>query len=852
MQFPIYARSAQAKAINPTRWPFIRAMCQATFRLGAMTGARVPLAIPYKDMLKAAKQLPNTTAGNRTRAHIYFCWFACLRPTDALQVRPKNVRLLPDGSLTILVQYSKTIRSIGSYWSHSVVVDPEAREFLLQWIPQQKGAFMFPTTSAAHHRMQTKDLLDALRKVNKHYESRGLRRGVLQHARNLGASDEALLSMSRHTNIKMLQLYLSDVPMAADSEAVAVFARMNDTDLDKDLQEANRDMQKMAGAGAWVELPGMEWIKVSPNGSIMAVLERMPKAQKKCRTREEEECWPLHVKLMAHQRVNLDRVSELAEGNDVSPEVKEHWKRTISYLQDSEGLFGAVPFSGYLERARFSKEDIKLLMERGNVARLTKEDMKRIRGTAHVFWIGEERLDDLGNEANRRRVITETRDFNRFWSKFEVLWNVHSTPRKVARLQILNGPACLTLDASAQFDQMMVGDAVSFAQVFQHGRHVYRRTTASMGCRPSSDAGTSLTEVMVAFPTKCEVAIATDAVRFIGSFEDVLEAGWTLVQRAAYVNLTFNGINCHNATKADVKKLITTVESEFLGERVNLVKKTVCCKTKHVTRLTEAVSIAWQPQASYRDFLMLFGIMNFMSEVLAVRKDRYFNARTFYSEIAREVAMNPELLDQPARKVIPAHLRDWVGVLAANVPVKVEREKPCEAGIVFDASAHGAAGIIVLPNGKEELLQHRWTKAERSEMNLRFSSVSESAAARLLIRQASARWPELSFMMLSDHDGLVKAFKHKNLCCRAYNEAITTVLDCGSHNQLRYVPGSENPADAYSRMERFTLLSKDGYKARTLWQLAMAEQAAGKGSVSDDRILVSPDRGDDGDTDPAL
>jgi hypothetical protein len=816
-----------------------------------MNNARVPLAISYQDMMQAARTTPKTTAGDSIRAHIYLSWFPCLRSSDALQLRKANVYLYPDGKMSTLVQYSKTVRIIGSYWSHTQIADKEVLDFLLAWLPKQKGPYLFPTTTPAHHRSRTASLLQQLRTVNPRFESKGLRRGVLTEAAKNGATVSELLSMSRHKDQKTLYGYLYDVPSMDQKGAMAAFVKMAGGTREKADIQADTDLAAMAGAGGLVAI--LPWLKVGVDGTIVAMLDRMPKAKSSNWSHEDMLKWPLHVKLRADQRINLDRVTELTQRPGASPRVIANWKRTIEYLNDVNGLFGKVPFDGRLERANFPEEDIALLRARGNIKRLTKKELLKIRGTALLFWIGEERENERGEDASRRRVITETRAFNAFWSKLEVLWNVHSTPRKIARKQVLRGQYALALDASAQFDQMTVGDAVSFAQVFRHGRHVYRRTTASMGCRPSSDAGTSLTEVLADFDTECEIAVATDAVRFIGSYEQVLKAGIQFIERAKFCGVTFNGIDCQTATHDDIAKLIVSDDIDFLGERLNLKHKTVSCKPKHVARLVQAAADAMRPTTSYRDYLVLFGVLNYMSEVLAVRKDKFFEARLFFSNMARKLALDPSLLDQNASgEIFPKNLVDWVGLVALNTPRAVREEVPCNAGFVFDASAYGAAGIFVLPDGTHELVQHRWSDKERAEMNVHASSVSESAAARLFIAHAAERWPLLRFMALSDHDGLVLAFRNRNICCQAYNDAIATFLNSGDDHWLTYVPGPINPADYYSRHAATALSPKHAEEARALVNLAIAEQIAGKGCPVDDAaVIVNPDRGLHADHSPS-
>jgi hypothetical protein len=846
MQLPLYVKEVSAVSLNPTRWPYVKAMCQATFRLGAMSGHRIPIAIPYSDMLKAAKLAPNAT----TRAHIYLSWFACLRPSDTLQLKGKNIAILDNGEMSILVQYCKTVRVIGSYWVHTNIVNEEVRNFLREWISQQrKGEYLIKVTSPGHHRALIKAGSDTLRKVNPKYEWRGIRKGMLQAMSKAGASVQAMLSMSRHTSEKALYGYLSHVPSPEQLDAVAAVARMEGIERDKRDIADDELLRNMAGAGvSYVQI--LPWLKIGTDGSMLAMLGRMPKDSKERRPRAVMKEWPLHVKNLSSDRVDIAKVTELTQREGASPNVAANWAHAVAYLNDANGLFGAVPWDGRIEKGDFTKEDVAILTRRGNLAKLTRREWKLIRGTVKFFWVGEERTTDAGEDDSRRRVITHTESFNNYYSKAECLWNAHSTSRLKARRQVFGGTAALTLDASAQFDQLPVGRSVSFAQVIRLGRHLFRRTTASMGCRPSSDAGTSLTDVLADFPTPCEVAIATDAVRFIGSFDDVLAAGWELVQRAKFCRVKFNGIDVQNATIEDVRKLVVTSEVDFLGERLNLAEKTVCCKPKHVVRLVSAATRAVQPAATYRDFLVLFGILNYMSEVLAVRKDRHFEARLFYSNMARSLARDPSLLDKPAGVVFPDDLRAWVGLVALNQPVKVRIAAPCSAGIVFDASASGAAGIITLPDGSSELWQHRWTHRERDTINVHHSAQSESAAAELLARFASSKWPGLVFMMLSDHNGLVLAFKHRNVCTRAYNSAISAILDADEDNRLRHIPGTHNPADVYSRMKAEKLTTKHALEARALVTQAIAEQVAYEGlDPAEVTVLVAPDSGD---TDPTF
>ena len=241
--------------------------------------------------------------------------------------------------------------------------------------------------------------------------------------------------------------------------------------------------------------------------------------------------YTLHAKPQTTVPINLERVTELALKSP--DEIRHGWLAAHRFLCDDDGLHSSVPWNGVVRQAQLRPDDIGRLLSIGNVTSVPRRQRNRVRGTIRLFLVPE--------DAKRRfRVIKHTVDYNNRYGR-ETLWPSTNATKRSARSAILRGDGAIVIDLAAFFDQILLSNAASWCQAFKVGNRLYRNLRLPMGGRHSTCIGTALIRVLLAFDMP-DVAVdwATDAARFVGPREAVIDAAWEFVQRCRHVGAKAN------------------------------------------------------------------------------------------------------------------------------------------------------------------------------------------------------------------------------------------------------------------------------------------------------------------------
>lgn len=783
---PLYALYGPSLAL--ARMPFFKNLLHSAGRLAAAVGAREPVAATSADV-KAALSYLDT---DKLKVMLLLCWFTSARPCDVLQLKKANVQLKDDGVFAIKVTQGKVVADIEAYHIWSRIADPEADALLRRFIGQAPDGYIFPLKNAYQRQGVLAQLRNALRCVSPALELRSLRRGSLQALAAAGASVDELLCFSRHTTPAALFRYLgwNLIPHQAQrggiEKAAALAAGLRGGD-PKDFA---------------VEVRIRDWLTVSTEGGIELSTERPPPVHA---PDVDRSAYKLHAKPATTVPIDLAAVDELAA--NCSERVRRDWELARKLLSDADGFHSRVPFDGVVHDAALRIGDITKLLDIGNVAVLTPEEEARIAGSIKIFLVPED-------DKQRFRVIKWPILYNLFYGHDTVPFISNAT-RDSARRAIRLAKGALSLDLSAEFDQVPLDYEVTMCQVFRVGTACFRNRRCPMGGRHSSFIGTALLHVLCDFDAgRVIIDTATDAARFAGDEDDVVNAAWTFVQRCRLVGAHLNDIDCATATREQLRDLYRTEEADFYGEVASYDAKTVRCRDKHLRKLAFAFEHAQRKDATFSDLFALYGVLHWMSTTLRLRLDRYLPVRLFFSTLARRLATNPGLWAKPARAGrLPEGLWHWIDEAMANKPASVMDPPAPDTIVIGDACVAGYAGIVVHRTASGvltvSLRQQRWAA---SDHGVESSVVAEPEAAVRLIQHAETLFPHAVVAYVTDHLPFAFAFAKGYSSAPVYNQRITRILDAKSQASFLFMPGHAMIADSYSRMEA-SVLSEDDRRA---------------------------------------
>ncbi|MEK7413393.1 MAG: hypothetical protein AAB263_08755, partial [Planctomycetota bacterium] len=569
----MYTRSSLTA--NPMQWPRFRALMTAARRKANECGHREPQNATADDIVKALK-----FATSQLRGLLVLCWASAQRPCDVLQLRTKNVTLLPDGTLTALFVEGKTISALQPHHIHATV--PQAMcEDLRAFLDASDTFYLFPLGSEYKRTQVMRQMRDALRAVRPELEARSIRRGTLCAMAKRGATERELMTWSRHTSPKALWRYLGyeKIPPAEHREMQRKSREgLQPSDLDGEIEGGDTPSSAPRFDGL---------ISRTEDGDVMFHHSRAPRAARPdANTNADIE---LHYDERCAVPVDMEKLAEMARHSH-DPAVGVEFLLDRQECRNDDGRYDKVPFNGQLAVAHGVLEDqARVFEELGVWRRVHEHEMHRIRGTVIITLRPEHVVRD-GKLISRLRKITWTKAYNDTYAKDVFAHDRGNATRDSSRSDVLDCEGATVLDFRAWFDFLPLSDDVSWYECFVTDWGVtYRNMRVAMGKRSSTTVGTSATRVIGSFPIPAGVKFryATDGVRFAGPRAAVADAAWQYVQRAWSVGAVIKDLDVASSTKEDVDALYRCQDSDWLGDLVDFTKKTIRCRDKHVDRLRQ-------------------------------------------------------------------------------------------------------------------------------------------------------------------------------------------------------------------------------------------------------------------------
>ena len=243
--------------------PHFRALLQSASRLAAAAGPREPVAATPADIAVALRHIATT----RVKVALILCWFTSARPCDVLQLRKDAVAFPAAHEVKVKFTRGKVVGAVGAYHIHTQVDDDDSYRLVRDFVAAAPDGFLFPLRSGYQRQAFLTEVRLALRQSRPVLELRSLRRGSLQLLAQGGASEEELLTFSRHTTTQQLRRYLGfeSVPHAAQRSGIAKAAILA------------RGLR--GGAPREFTAPEVhinDWLSVSAEGGIAVSRERTP------------------------------------------------------------------------------------------------------------------------------------------------------------------------------------------------------------------------------------------------------------------------------------------------------------------------------------------------------------------------------------------------------------------------------------------------------------------------------------------------------------------------------------------------------------------------------------------------
>ena len=321
---------------------------------------------------------------------------------------------------------------------------------------------------------------------------------------------------------------------------------------------------------------------------------------------------------------------------------------------------------------------------------------------------------------------------------------------------------------------------------------------------------------------------AADNVRFVGAKTEVIAAFKTFVERCRKVGAQLNELETADFSNNSKIAALCTQEYDFLGERYTHAAATPTMKSTEKTM--NKLKATWGKRGAwtFREMVCHYGILMYASSTLRVNMAERFTSLRHYSEVARRLQAHAELWDTPASvpAAVMADLTAWTAIVSANeaVPIPAYDEKEADRLICVDASGWGYGAVCVdLKSGHTMAHQAAWPSG--SQLAGAGSVLTEPAAIKAAVYRFIQPAFDGSILVLTDHEGFVKAHPKGYANSWSYNELMLALGHFTARFVFQHIKGELNPVDGISRGAAATNASAYGAAARKLAASSIVTQS---------------------------
>jgi len=774
-------------------------------------------------------------------------WLLCGRTGDVRQLLPNDVKTMKMGDanggvqITVTFYRGKTIKKRGPYSLHTRA--PQELVDLLglneptqSWVPLLGKA-------------SVKDVLGSLRRVDSGLENRSVRRGALQALATAGVDEPTLLLFSGHAALSMLRRYLgwgsigehkvklmttaatalgpnnhTTVPPAGpdgEGASIPIVERRHNPYVP--VFDSRHSILNTSSTWRTVgtEIKGGESIRPTHNGlsynrwleflgSEAPPADELPMMPSQLAGMIPDHELPLHSKpVLASADITL--LLECA----TCPELRKYAEFTFPWLYD-RNRYDQMENGDHSKRARrsnancnLSEADIRLQVRLGKYE-FPRASSGSIKRWCRVFTTAE-------RHKGRRRHLAEPL-FNDLFSMTPTI-HFASRPEVHMKFAKYKGGFGVTLDYASCFDLYGMSPDIrdNFGLRLPDGTFT-RMAVLPMGFRPSAAVAQCGTWCVTDLPTVIgpngevwqrgvdyEILTYIDNIAIIGLRSEVVrEVTKLVVSRSAKCGLRLN--EHHPGLPLDWSPEPQRVV-EYLGEEFDLLNGSVRQATKTHSKVNSISMDFFQPQGpsmTRRQVAAIMGLFLFASACcgVALSRHQYYAAMKYYRQQAACIKtaadwgqnaspMNPSTCDA---------FTAWSLALQRNPSLDLHLEADgAVTDILFtDASEERWSATHLGPNGMR-VYAGDWADEDWRDGPLHSSIWSEPLAIRKAICRIIKPSPNMHLVIYTDHSPIVdavsapiaKTYSYWRLQCLLATLPGTTVV--------RHIPGTINPADAFTR-----------------------------------------------------
>jgi hypothetical protein len=566
-------------------------------------------------------------------------------------------------------------------------------------------------------------------------------------------------------------------------------------------------------------------------------------------SRQDSESLPLASKDVAGS-VDIDATIALAH----HAELRQHTRDTCRYIRDSDLLQAILATDPTLNRSRRNARCT--LVDTDIEIQLGLRKYERIDRAAEIAaWC---RVFSVPQPAKRnRRHICEPLINDHFGSTPTI-----RAPLAAARAAVINRHSWgAQLDFASWFDQIPLSPSVRRFFGVRSRNDLFRMTVMPMGFRPSAAIGQALTWCIADVPPTALAAGTTiitylDNILILGpSAAAVCELTELIIRRAVSVGAQFSEGLSHLPPEAQVATEIGKAEHQptqsfdFLGMHYDLKTKTVRQAAKTAKKIADirnlfenAASTSTDITCTARELAAMFGLALFASSACATRSHlpSFRPAFQFFRHVASSAATGNWDQIIHLRGSAFSSFKSWFAELAANPPTSIipETVKEKREVLFVDASEAGWGAVHLRDGGLVEVVAARWSASDHASHNLASSVSAEPLAiARALARCITPLASE-GVVVYTDHMPVVAACASPCAKGYAYWQLQQFLLRFPTCVEIRWIPGTKNPADAGSRGE-----SSNGEAWLAVYEDALRHHSLASATLEDRRVAEDGEYG---------
>ena len=751
---------------------------------------RVPKAATAVQVLGAIRAEPR----REVRLLLAATWLCTGRTGDCRLLSPEDTAL-HDEQFTVTFRDGKTISRRGPFSLHT--------EFPAGWRQELGIADGDVSWVGLLKKASVHDVLLALRRIDPTLENRSIRRGALQTLALSGTPEDVLLLFSGHTSFATLRRYLGWGAIGSEKKSTMTSAA-------KALAPRESPPAAVIGGAPtplgcenerWLQFLGVEAPPLSALPSTVPIGD------------------PNQLPMMSKDvagAIDIGIVLKLLNAPHALGMEFQHWAAAIpaELRQFSESSLGWLHDRRLYEKLDEYQPAVKVRTRKHACCRLPVHDFE-IQQKLRKYELEEEALNspiqawlrifavpEWHKEPPRRRHIAEPLLNDRFCATPTVKFRSRQQRHDI--ISGFPGGYATTLDLASFFDQIPLHPDVRQFFGIRFGKKRSRMKVLPMGFRPSAQLAQVITWLLC---TGLEIA----GVRIITYVDNILILAPT-AQEAERVRKIIRGRAKLIGAIFNPDEEGPSRRFEFLGEAFDLtgeaVSVSVSRKTIKKLNLLDEDKL-FEAAMTKRQLAAVVGLALFASGSGLARNDIFlhFHALRFYREqLSFSNGRMISLWDDPISPA-PTQVRqcftEWLSQLKRNVPRQITPSTPDDdshADILFtDACETGWGAIHCRPDGSIRVIAQQWSPEDHEAWDLSSAVSSEPlAVANAMLRCIT---PALSKRVIAYTDHLPIVYAVEADCARAYAywRLQQTLRRIPVPCSVRFVPGSANPADSFSR-----------------------------------------------------